>query len=123
MLPGSTGVIGVPLPIERLETACAEAPASLESTPGAIERFARAIMTTDTRPKWISLAVGPATLTGIAKGAGMIEPNMATMLAYFFTDAELPAETLQGSQSIQQHGLSPFRKRNQPGSAHQDPRD
>jgi len=96
VLPGSTGVIGVPLPIERLETACAEAPASLESTPGAIERFARAIMTTDTRPKWISLAVGAATLTGIAKGAGMIEPNMATMLAYFFTDAELPAETLQG---------------------------
>jgi glutamate N-acetyltransferase/amino-acid N-acetyltransferase len=46
-------------------------------------------MTTDTRPKAISLKVGKATLTGVAKGAGMIEPNMATMLAYFFTDAEL----------------------------------
>ncbi len=95
ILPSSTGVIGVPLPIGQLEAACAETPPLLESTPEAIERFARAIMTTDTRPKWISLPVGPATLTGVAKGAGMIEPNMATMLAYFFTDAELPQKRLR----------------------------
>ena len=95
ILPSSTGVIGVPLPVGQLEAACAEVAPLLESTPEAIERFARAIMTTDTRPKWISLPVGPATLTGIAKGSGMIEPNMATMLAFFFTDAELTPEQLR----------------------------
>ncbi|NIP72032.1 MAG: ornithine acetyltransferase, partial [Gammaproteobacteria bacterium] len=53
----------------------------------ALEAFARAILTTDTHPKWASRRIGGATLTGVAKGAGMIEPNMATMLAYVFTDA------------------------------------
>ncbi len=96
VLPSSTGVIGVPLPMERLENACKDAPAGLSAELAGLEAFARAIMTTDTRPKGISVRVGGATLTGVAKGAGMIEPHMATMLAYFFTDAALTAEALRG---------------------------
>jgi glutamate N-acetyltransferase/amino-acid N-acetyltransferase len=95
VLPSSTGVIGVRLPVERLAAACARVPAALAGDRPALERFARAIMTTDTRPKAISLRIGPATLTGVAKGAGMIEPHLATMLAYFFTDAALPAPLLK----------------------------
>ena len=52
-------------------------------------------MTTDTNPKWGCESIGNATLLGIAKGAGMIEPNMATMLGYFATDASLSPELLQ----------------------------
>jgi glutamate N-acetyltransferase/amino-acid N-acetyltransferase len=96
VLPSSTGIIGVALPVEKIERACAEAPKELGPERANLERFARAIMTTDTRPKGISLRVGKATLTGVAKGAGMIEPNMATMLAYFFTDAELDPRALKG---------------------------
>lgn len=55
---------------------------------------AEGIMTTDTHPKAISLDVGPATLTVVGKGSGMIEPNMATMLVYAFTDAALDAPAL-----------------------------
>jgi glutamate N-acetyltransferase/amino-acid N-acetyltransferase len=51
-------------------------------------------MTTDTHPKALSISVGDATITWVAKGSGMIEPNMATMLAYIFTDAALDAPTL-----------------------------
>ena len=47
-------------------------------------------MTTDKYPKYFSCQVGPAVIAGIAKGAGMIEPNMATMLVYFMTDADFP---------------------------------
>ena len=54
------------------------------------------MMTTDTHPKAVSVRVGNATLTGIAKGVGMIEPNMATMLAWFFTDADLEQPVLDG---------------------------
>ncbi len=88
VLPSSTGVIGVALPVEKIERACADVPRELGHDRAHLERFARAIMTTDTRPKGVSVKVGRATLTAVAKGAGMIEPNMATMLAYFFTDAE-----------------------------------
>src|SRR4051812_11565598 len=55
---------------------------------------AEGIMTTDTHPKALSASVGDATITWVAKGSGMIEPNMATMLAYIFTDARLDAGTL-----------------------------
>jgi glutamate N-acetyltransferase/amino-acid N-acetyltransferase len=95
VLPSSTGVIGVPLPVEKIEAACSSVPRMLASDRPALERFARAIMTTDTRPKAISLKIGNATLSGVAKGAGMIEPNMATMLSYLFTDADIPASVLQ----------------------------
>ena len=94
VLPSSTGVIGVPLPIKRIEQGCQKIRENLGSDTQALERFARAIMTTDRWPKWFCTRIGPATLVGVAKGAGMIEPNMATMLSYFVTDAKLPAERL-----------------------------
>ena len=95
VLPSSTGVIGVRLPVEKVEAACAQVPGWLGAGVEAVEAFTHAIMTTDTRPKAISLRVGAATLTGMAKGAGMIEPNMATMLAYVVTDAQVEAAALQ----------------------------
>lgn len=95
VLPSSTGVIGVPLPMDVIERACRDAAVGLVASRDALEAFARAIMTTDTRPKGISLRVDGATLTGVAKGSGMIEPHMATMLAYFFTDAEIARDSLQ----------------------------
>src|SRR5206468_7152214 len=55
---------------------------------------AAGIMTTDTHPKALSPSVGDATITWVAKGSGMIEPNMATMLAYIFTDAAIDPATL-----------------------------
>jgi glutamate N-acetyltransferase / amino-acid N-acetyltransferase len=96
VLPSSTGVIGQPLPIARIEAACRESRDELAEGAEALQRFARAIMTTDTRPKWASRRVGAATLSGVAKGAGMIEPNMATMLSFLFTDAALEPATAQG---------------------------
>lgn len=92
VLVSSTGVIGVPLPIDVIERGVSGMAAELapDPLPGA-----RGIMTTDTRPKAISLRAGSATITIVAKGSGMIAPNMATMLAYVFTDAALPADRLQ----------------------------
>ncbi|MGH7506699.1 MAG: bifunctional ornithine acetyltransferase/N-acetylglutamate synthase, partial [Longimicrobiales bacterium] len=93
VLVSSTGVIGMPLPIERIERGLAGIAAELVTDPLVA---AEGIMTTDTHPKALSLAAGGATLTIVAKGSGMIEPQLATMLAYIFTDAELNAETLRG---------------------------
>lgn len=91
VLVSSTGVIGVPLPIEKIERGLAGMSAELQDDPmvGAL-----GIMTTDTHPKALSAPVGGATITWIAKGSGMIEPNMATMLSYIFTDASLDAAIL-----------------------------
>jgi len=66
-----------------------------ELKPNNLKLAAKAIMTTDKYPKYVSCRVGPAVIAGIAKGAGMIEPNMATMLVYLMTDAELPAASLR----------------------------
>ncbi|HWP03256.1 MAG TPA: bifunctional glutamate N-acetyltransferase/amino-acid acetyltransferase ArgJ [Gemmatimonadaceae bacterium] len=93
VLVSSTGVIGVPLPIERIEAGLAGMARELGPDPLV---GAEAIMTTDRHPKALSLSVGNATLTWVAKGAGMIEPNMATMLVYIFTDADLEAAELDG---------------------------
>jgi glutamate N-acetyltransferase / amino-acid N-acetyltransferase len=91
----STGVIGVPLPVGRVASAVKEM--KLES--GAWPEVARAIMTTDTRPKLlgttVELEAGAVHLRGVAKGAGMIHPNMATMLAFVVTDAEVEASALR----------------------------
>jgi glutamate N-acetyltransferase / amino-acid N-acetyltransferase len=91
VLMSSTGVIGKRLPIELIEAGLNGIRADLGPDPmlGAL-----GIMTTDTHPKAISLALGDATITIVAKGAGMIEPNMATMLVYIFTDAAFDAPTL-----------------------------
>jgi glutamate N-acetyltransferase/amino-acid N-acetyltransferase len=87
----STGVIGVPLPIDKIENGVRGLKQKLQDDPLV---GARGIMTTDTHPKALSLSVGPATISVVAKGAGMIEPNMATMLCYIFTDAAFGAAEL-----------------------------
>jgi glutamate N-acetyltransferase/amino-acid N-acetyltransferase len=91
MLVSSTGVIGVPLPIEKIEAGIHGMSADLQDDPLV---GAAGIMTTDTYAKAISTSAGDATITWVAKGSGMIEPNMATMLSYIFTDAALDAKTL-----------------------------
>ncbi len=91
VLVSSTGVIGVQLPIEKIERGIVGLSAQLQSDPMV---GAEGIMTTDTYAKAISARVGDATITWVAKGSGMIEPNMATMLAYIFTDAEFDAPAL-----------------------------
>ncbi len=93
VLVSSTGVIGVPLPIEKIERGLAGMSAELQDDPIV---GAEGIMTTDTYAKALSANVGDATITWVAKGSGMIEPNMATMLSYIFTDAALDAPTLDG---------------------------
>src|SRR2546423_867548 len=93
VLVSSTGVIGVPLPIEKIEAGIRGMSAELQDDPLV---GAAGIMTTDTHPKALSASVGDATITWVAKGSGMIEPNMATMLVYIFTDASLAAKSLDG---------------------------
>jgi len=88
----STGVIGLPLAMDKL-TAGIDALAGMLS-PQAWPDAADAIMTTDTRRKLVSAACDGYTITGIAKGAGMIAPNMATMLGVIVTDAAAPAALL-----------------------------
>ena len=95
VLPSSTGVIGRRLPVEKIREGCQIIPEKLGSSSVYIENFARAIMTTDRHPKWNCSSIENATLLGVAKGAGMIEPDMATMLSYFVTDAQLSSEQLQ----------------------------
>lgn len=93
VLPFSTGVIGEPLPVTRFATALPGLAAVAEPGPEGWSRAARAIMTTDTVPKLasreLSLDGRAVRITGIAKGAGMICPDMATMLAFIATDAAL----------------------------------
>ena len=95
VLPSSTGIIGRRLPVEKIHEGCKIIPEKLGSSPEYIDNFARAIMTTDTHPKWCSASIENSTLLGVAKGAGMIEPNMATMLSFFVTDAKISSEQLQ----------------------------
>ena len=97
VLPFSTGVILEPLPIAKLTAALPQAIANL--TDDAWFDAAEAIMTTDIQPKALSQVVitpdGLITLTGICKGAGMIHPNMATMLGFIATDAAIASDVLQ----------------------------
>jgi glutamate N-acetyltransferase/amino-acid N-acetyltransferase len=100
VFPSSTGIIGVPLPAEKPIAALPEVATSLGATPEHFSRFARAIMTTDTKPKvaYVSLTVDgkQVRIAGVCKGAGMIHPQLvphATMLVYLFTDAVIePAD-------------------------------
>jgi glutamate N-acetyltransferase/amino-acid N-acetyltransferase len=100
MLVASTGVIGRPLPMPVIEAGIRAAGKSLAGSTAALERAARAILTTDTRTKvstrCLSLAGQSISLTGFAKGAAMIGPNMATMLAFVLTDAAVAAADLAG---------------------------
>lgn len=96
VLPFSTGVIGEPLPMDKLLTAIPNALSNLSEQAWA--EAAEGILTTDTRPKGASLVYqandGAVVITGISKGSGMIKPNMATMLGYVATDAAVDDELL-----------------------------
>ncbi|NNE88491.1 MAG: bifunctional glutamate N-acetyltransferase/amino-acid acetyltransferase ArgJ [Silicimonas sp.] len=99
----STGVIGEPLPHDRVTTALADLKAALDH--GKIEPAANAIMTTDTFAKGSARTLDidgkKVNIAGIAKGSGMIAPDMATMLVYIFTDAKIAFEDLQSLVSQQ----------------------
>ncbi len=98
----STGRIGVPLPIEKMEASIAELPAAANSQ--GSRSAAEAIMTSDTFPKEVAVEFEidgkTVRLGGIAKGAGMIDPNMATMLCFITTDAKIDKKQLQHALSV-----------------------
>lgn len=95
----STGVIGVPLPMEKVISGIREAAGELDTTPQAASRAAEAILTTDTFPKEIAVEIEvegiPVRIAGIAKGSGMIHPDMATLLSFILTDADVEEGLLQ----------------------------
>ena len=93
VLTASTGVIGEPLPVEKLELTLPKLSSQLEN---GVETLAQAILTTDLIQKTaeVTLSSG-ARIVGVAKGSGMIHPNMATMFGFALTDADLPQETLR----------------------------
>jgi glutamate N-acetyltransferase/amino-acid N-acetyltransferase len=99
----STGVIGVPLRVERILSAAPTLVQSRSSEPAAFNQFKRAIMTTDTCPKWAAaqFRIGgkQIRLLGCAKGSGMIAPNMATMLGFLATDADISPSLLSRALS------------------------
>jgi glutamate N-acetyltransferase / amino-acid N-acetyltransferase len=90
VFPSSTGIIGVPLPADKVVEQLPELLSSRAASEDALRQFAHAILTTDTRAKLASsffrLGKKEAKLVGVAKGAGMIHPQLATMLVYLFTD-------------------------------------
>jgi glutamate N-acetyltransferase / amino-acid N-acetyltransferase len=99
VFPSSTGIIGVPLPVNKIVAKLPDLVAARQATEQGIQDFARAIMTTDTRPKLACATFnsGKTTISilGIAKGAGMIHPQLATMLVYLFTDLTASAAQLK----------------------------
>lgn len=103
VLIGSTGVIGMPLPMDRIVAGAKKAAAALKEGSQAGHDAACAIMTTDTLPKEAAVCVTidgkKVTLGGMCKGSGMIHPNMCTMLAYVATDADISKELLQEALS------------------------
>lgn len=103
VLVGSTGVIGMQLPMDRIKAGIAELAAAKAGTREAGEAASRAIMTTDTVNKevCVTLELGGKTVTigGMAKGSGMIHPGMCTMLAYVTTDAAITKDLLQKAVS------------------------
>ncbi len=99
IFPSSTGIIGVRLPFEKIRARLPELIASRSATQRGVRAFANAIMTTDTRRKIacsrFSVSSKEITMLGIAKGAGMIHPQLATMLVFLFTDVSASARQLQ----------------------------
>ena len=93
ILTASTGVVGKRLPIDHIRDTLPELAKSMHDTSDA---FAEAIMTTDTMPKQVAVTMqGGARIVGVAKGSGMIHPNMATMLVFVMTDADIAQEKLR----------------------------
>ena len=95
ILPSSTGVIGWRLPVPAMLEALPEAVASLDGA--SVLPAAEGIVTTDLYPKVRRAQVGEGAIVGIAKGAGMIEPNLATMLVYLLTDCDVPRDALRAA--------------------------
>src|ERR1700683_589559 len=99
----STGVIGVPLRIEKILSAAPTLVKSRSSEPAGFDQFKRAIMTTDTHPKWAAAQFRidgkQIRLLGCAKGSGMIAPNMATMLGFLATDVDISSSLLSRALS------------------------
>jgi glutamate N-acetyltransferase/amino-acid N-acetyltransferase len=102
VLPFSTGVIGQPLPVSKIKAALREAVGNLDTTHW--DKAAQAIMTTDTFAKGVSKVIviegQTITINGISKGAGMIQPNMATMLGFIATDAKIDQALLQSCLAL-----------------------
>jgi glutamate N-acetyltransferase/amino-acid N-acetyltransferase len=95
VFPSSTGIIGVPLPVEKINSQLKSLLEKSGASPDHFRQFANAILTTDTRLKLASIPLrnGKAAVTGVAKGSGMIHPQLATMLVYILTDViATPAE-------------------------------
>jgi glutamate N-acetyltransferase/amino-acid N-acetyltransferase len=95
VFPSSTGIIGVPLPLDKITVHLKSLISNAGSSVEHLQKFAEAILTTDSKPKLASIPLrsGRGAITGVAKGAGMIHPQMATMLVYLLTDvAAKPAE-------------------------------
>lgn len=99
IFPSSTGIIGVPLPAEKIYAKLPELIGARSATQSGVQAFTRAIMTTDTRPKIASARFKTGskeiTVLGVAKGAGMIHPQLATMLVYLFTDVSATPRHLE----------------------------
>lgn len=99
VFPSSTGIIGVPLPVEKIHAAIPGLVNSAAAGDDAFDQFANAILTTDTHKKVAAQSITynqtQVVLAGVAKGAGMIHPNMATMLVYLFTDLSASPRELQ----------------------------
>jgi glutamate N-acetyltransferase/amino-acid N-acetyltransferase len=97
VLVASTGIIGVPLPMDKIRTGIPK----IKPARGGGHDFCRAIMTTDTRPKEMAVKVGSRgtkfTIGGVAKGIGMIHPNLATMLCFIATDALVSTDFLHAA--------------------------
>ena len=98
ILVASTGIIGRPLPMDKITAGIKAATTSLGITPAHGNNMARAIMTTDTKQKDIAVRLkinnNDVTIGGITKGAGMIAPNLATMLCFLTTDVSMPSPLL-----------------------------
>ncbi|HEY4661583.1 MAG TPA: bifunctional glutamate N-acetyltransferase/amino-acid acetyltransferase ArgJ [Terriglobales bacterium] len=95
VFPSSTGIIGVPLPVNKITSHLKVLISDAGASAGHLHKFSEAILTTDSKPKIASIPLrsGRGAVTGVAKGAGMIHPQMATMLVYLLTDvAAKPAE-------------------------------
>ncbi|MGE5325316.1 MAG: bifunctional glutamate N-acetyltransferase/amino-acid acetyltransferase ArgJ [Actinomycetota bacterium] len=99
VFPSSTGIIGVPLPLEKITASIPGLISSAQPDAAALDAFANAIMTTDTHQKIATQVITKQgieiRLAGVAKGAGMIHPNMATLLVYLFTDVVASPRELQ----------------------------
>jgi len=95
VFPSSTGIIGVPLPVEKITSQLKLLTSIAGASTDHLQRFAEAILTTDSKPKLASVPLrsGRGAVTGMAKGSGMIHPQLATMLVYLLTDVvATPAE-------------------------------